>query len=45
MGALVVRMNRDAQGPSLTLPSDPLPLPRAPSERLKPRTFDTPRVR
>jgi hypothetical protein len=42
MGALVVRMNRDAQGPSLTLPSDPLPLPRSPSERLKPPTFETP---
>ena len=26
MGALVVRMNREAQGPSLTLPSEPLPV-------------------
>ena len=45
MGTLVVRMNRDAQGPSLTLPSDPLPLSRSPSERLKPPTFETPCVR
>lgn len=43
MGALVVRMNRDAQGPSLTLPSDPRP--RAPSERLKPPAFETPWVK
>jgi hypothetical protein len=45
MGALVVRMNREAQGPSLTLPSEPLPRPSAPSERLKPPTFETPWVR
>lgn len=42
MGALVVRMNRDAQSPSLTLPPEPLPRPSRPSEQLKPRTFDTP---
>jgi hypothetical protein len=41
MGALVVRMNRDAQGPSLNLPPEPLPRP-GPPERLKPPTFDTP---
>ena len=45
MGALVVRMNREAQGPSLTLPSEPLPRPRAPSDRLNPPTFETPWVR
>ena len=45
MGALVVRMNREAQGPSLTLPSEPIPRPSAPSERLKPPTFETPWVR
>jgi hypothetical protein len=45
MGALVVRMNREAQGPSLTFPSEPLPRPRAPSDRLNPPTFETPWVR
>jgi Protein of unknown function (DUF3365) len=45
MGALVVRMNRDAQTPSLTLPPDPLPRPPGPSERLRPPAFDTPWVR
>ena len=44
MGALVVRMNRDAQGPSLTLPDQPLPRP-APSERMNPPTFETPWVK
>ena len=45
MGALVVRMNRDAQGSGLTLPSQPLPRPSGPSDRLKPPTFETPWVR
>ena len=45
MGALVVRMNRDAQAPGLTLPSQPLPRPSGPSDRLKPPTFETPWVR
>jgi hypothetical protein len=42
MGALVVRMNRDAQSPSLTLPPDPLPRPPGTLERLKPPAFETP---
>jgi hypothetical protein len=45
MGALVVRMNREAQPPSLSLPPGPPPRPPGPSERLKPPSFDTPWVR
>jgi hypothetical protein len=45
MGALVVRMNRETQPPSLTLPPDPLPRPPGSSDRLKPPTFETPWVR
>jgi hypothetical protein len=41
MGALVVRMNREAQAPGLNLPPEPLPRPGR-SERLKPPAFDTP---
>ncbi|MEX5218599.1 MAG: DUF3365 domain-containing protein [Nitrospira sp.] len=42
MGALVVRMNRETQSPSLTLPPDPHPRPPSSLDRMKPPTFETP---
>jgi hypothetical protein len=45
MGALVVRMNREAQGPGLTLPPEPLPRSPGSPERLRPPSFETPWVR
>jgi hypothetical protein len=45
MGALVVRMKREAQPPGVTLPPDPPPRPSRGSGPLKPPTFDTPWMR
>jgi hypothetical protein len=42
MGALVVRMNRETQGPGLTLPPEPLPRSPGSSERLRPPSFEAP---
>ncbi len=42
MGALVVRMNRETQGPGLTLPPEPLPRSPGSSARLRPPSFEAP---